>query len=54
MERMLLIKYGELTTKKGNRKQFIDILTKNIKNKLYQKGYKYSEIEDIMNKKNSN
>ncbi len=26
----------------------------NIKNKLYQKGYKYSEIEDIMNKKNSN
>lgn len=39
MERMLLIKYGELTTKKGNRKQFIDILTKNIKNKLSDISY---------------
>ena len=34
MDRIILIKYGELTTKKGNRKLFIDTLYKNIKAKL--------------------
>ena len=34
MEKIILIKYGELTTKKDNRKFFIDILEKNIKNLL--------------------
>jgi len=34
MERVVLIKYGELTTKKGNRKFFINTLYQNIKNKL--------------------
>ena len=34
MNRIILIKYGELTTKKGNRKLFIDTLYKNINLKL--------------------
>ena len=34
MDRIILIKYGELTTKKGNRKLFIDTLYKNISLKL--------------------
>ena len=34
MERLILIKYGELTTKGGNRKMFIRMLEKNIKNLL--------------------
>lgn len=34
MERMILIKYGELTTKKGNRNTFINMLMNNIKNIL--------------------
>ena len=34
MDRLILIKYGELTTKKGNRKLFINTLYKNIKEKL--------------------
>lgn len=34
MNRMILIKYGELTTKKGNRKTFINMLVNNIKNIL--------------------
>ena len=34
MNRVILIKYGELTTKKGNRKLFIDTLYKNISLKL--------------------
>ena len=34
MNKVILIKYGELTTKKGNRKLFIDTLYKNIKLKL--------------------
>ena len=34
MDRVLLIKYGELTTKKGNRNFFISTLYRNIKNKL--------------------
>ena len=38
MEKIILIKYGELTTKKANRNLFINILTQNIKNSL--KNYK--------------
>ena len=34
MEKLILIKYGELTTKKGNRNQFINKLSDNIKNIL--------------------
>ena len=34
MEKLILIKYGELTTKKGNRNLFIKILTKNIEEML--------------------
>ena len=34
MDRVILIKYGELTTKKGNRKLFINTLYKNINEKL--------------------
>ena len=34
MEKIILIKYGELTTKKANRNLFINILTQNIKNSL--------------------
>ena len=31
MKQLILIKYGELTTKKGNRNFFINTLTNNIK-----------------------
>ena len=34
MEKVILIKYGELTTKKGNRNFFVKTLTNNIENKL--------------------
>ena len=34
MDRLILIKYGELTTKKGNRKLFINTLYRNISEKL--------------------
>lgn len=34
MEKIILIKYGELTTKKNNRKTFINLLEKNVKNIL--------------------
>ena len=30
MKELIMIKYGELTTKKDNRKEFIKILTQNI------------------------
>ena len=39
MKELILIKYGELTTKKGNRKVFIKMLAKNINNIL--KGLEY-------------
>ena len=32
MDNLILIKYGELTTKKANRKVFIKLLASNIKN----------------------
>ena len=34
MEKLIFIKYGELSTKKDNRKMFIKLLLKNIKQKL--------------------
>ena len=34
MDKIILIKYGELTTKKNNRNLFINVLYENIKNKL--------------------
>ena len=34
MNHMILIKYGELTTKKANRKVFINMLSRNIENLL--------------------
>lgn len=34
MDRVILIKYGELSTKKGNRNFFINVLYNNVKNKL--------------------
>lgn len=46
MERLILIKYGELTTKKENRKVFIKMLVKNIKNLLcdYVFDIKYDRV----------
>lgn len=44
MERVILIKYGELTTKKGNRNFFVNTLYNNIKNKL--KGYSVEISKD--------
>ena len=35
MNRVILIKYGELSTKKGNRNFFINTLYNNVKNKLW-------------------
>ena len=34
MKNIILIKYGELTTKKDNRKEFIRILYENLLNKV--------------------
>ena len=34
MNNVILIKYGELTTKKDNRKEFINILSNNLHEKL--------------------
>ena len=34
VEKLIMIKYGELTTKKANRNFFINTLTKNIQNIL--------------------
>jgi thiamine biosynthesis protein ThiI len=46
MERLILIKYGELTTKKENRNMFIKCLVKNIKNlfKDYDITIKYDRV----------
>ena len=44
MEHLILIKYGEMTTKKGNRQFFIKTLIKNIKDKL--DGLDYSITND--------
>ena len=45
MNRVILIKYGELTTKKGNRNFFVNTLYQNIKNKL--KNYDVKISKDI-------
>ncbi len=45
MNRVILIKYGELTTKKGNRNFFVNTLYNNIKNKL--KNYDVNISKDI-------
>ncbi len=64
METLLMIKYGELTTKKANRKTFISILQKNIEQmlkeenveiisdrvRMYIKGENLSEIEKKLKK----
>ena len=62
MNKVILIKYGELTTKKGNRNFFVNTLYNNIKNKLKNFNVKISkdisrmyiefqeeELEDIKN-----
>jgi thiamine biosynthesis protein ThiI len=45
MEKLILIKYGELTTKKGNRKTFINLLENNIKKSL--KDMEYTITKDL-------
>ncbi len=45
MDKVILIKYGELTTKKGNRNFFVSTLKKNIKNKL--KNFDVEIINDL-------
>ena len=55
MQKLIFIKYGELTTKKGNRNVFIKKLTNNIKNILGNINYSmksdrsriYIEASDI-------
>ena len=48
MEKLILIKYGELTTKKQNRKVFINLLERNIKNVLIGFDYKLIKNRDRM------
>ena len=45
MNRVIMIKYGELTTKKSNRKLFVNALNNNLKNKL--KDYDVSFTSDL-------
>jgi thiamine biosynthesis protein ThiI len=45
MKRVILIKYGELTTKKGNRNFFVSLLYKSILNKL--EGYNVKIFKDL-------
>ena len=45
MKRVILIKYGELTTKKGNRNFFVNLLYKSIQNKL--KNYDVVIFKDL-------
>ena len=60
MDRVILVKYGELSTKKANRNFFINTLYNNVKNKLSKYNvkiskdrarmyieFKDSELEDI-------
>ena len=48
MDRLLLIKYGELTTKKGNRNFFVKTLEKNIKNILNGLNYEIKRTLSCM------
>ena len=43
MDKLIMIKYGELTTKKANRKVFINLLENNIKNILKDLEYKIAK-----------
>ena len=43
--KIILIKYGELTTKKDNRKLFINILYDNVKKALENYNVKYCAVE---------
>ena len=47
MEKLILIKYGELTTKKDNRKLFINKLENNIKSLLKNYDIKINKIIKI-------
>ena len=46
MQKLIMIKYGELTTKKGNRDNFISCLLNNIHNKLNEKNLKFKITKD--------
>ena len=48
MDRVILIKYGELTTKKGNRNFFVNTLYNNVKNKLKNLDVKISKDRSRM------
>lgn len=61
MEQLIVIKYGELTTKKGNRNTFINALKNNIKRVLVNNDYNIianrdhiyietKEIDDVLKK----
>ena len=54
MEKLIMIKYGELTTKKGNRENFISCLINNIHNKLNGIDYKIIKDRSRMYIKSSN
>ena len=44
MEKMILIKYGELTTKKGNRNFFVKTLKNNLEAKIKKYDARYIEM----------
>lgn len=48
MDKVILIKYGELTTKKGNRNFFVQTLYENVKNKLKKFDVKIKKDRDRM------
>ncbi len=48
MDKVILIKYGELTTKKGNRNFFVQTLYENVKNKLKNFDIKIKKDRDRM------
>ena len=48
MKKLIMIKYGELTTKKANRKMFINLLENNIKNILGNIDYKITKDRSRM------
>ena len=43
MDKLIMIKYGELTTKKANRKVFINMLENNVNKILKNEGYKITK-----------
>ena len=48
MDKLILIKYGELTTKKGNRQTFIKLLKNNISKILYNYEFSIRDMYDRM------